>query len=71
MSIIYVLVGKQDRILSDYTSYSGNFNLTANEILKRSNPAKKYSKYAANNYIFYILKVDEVVYLGMCDSKYS
>lgn len=30
MSIIYVLVGKQDKILCDYTSYSGNFNLTAN-----------------------------------------
>lgn len=33
-------------------------------------PARKYVKYSANNYIFYVLYIDQI-YMVMCDDKYS
>ena len=54
MSIIYALVGKGELIFSEYTSFSGNFALTATQVLKACDH-RKYLKYPANNYIFYVL----------------
>ena len=33
-------------------------------------PSKKYVKFAANNYMFYVL-YDELTYLVMAETKYS
>lgn len=68
--MIYTVVSRGEVMLCDYTSYSGNFVLTAQEILKRCSPERKYLKYAANNYVFYLLNT-ELVYLVMCDHAYS
>lgn len=68
--MIYTVVGRGEVMLCDFTPYSGNFVLTAQEILKRSSPSRKYVKYAANNYVFYLLHA-ELIYLVMCDHTYS
>ena len=70
MSIIYTVIAREDVMLVDFTLFSGNFVLTAQQILKMCSPARKFVKYAANNYIFYILYLD-TIYLVMCDEKYS
>lgn len=57
-------------ILTEYTPFSGNFVLTAQQILKMCNPSKKHVKFAANNYMFYVL-YDEYIYLVMAEIKYS
>lgn len=57
-------------MLAEFTPFSGNFVLTAQQILKMCNPARKYVKYGANNYIFYVL-YSNFIYLVMCDDKYS
>lgn len=44
--------------------------LTAQQILKMCNPSKKHVKFAANNYMFYVL-YDEYIYLVMAEIKYS
>ncbi len=56
MSIIYVLVGKGQKIFSEYTSASGNFPLIASQVLKACDK-RKYVKYAASGYMFYVLNV--------------
>ncbi len=53
--------------MAEYTDHTGNFTLTANQVLKMCKPSQKYMKYAANNFIFYVLYVD-VVYMVMCNS---
>ena len=70
MSIIYTVIARQDTMLVEFTPFSGNFVLTAQQILNLCTPARKYVKYAANNYIFYVLYLD-YVYMVMCDDKYS
>ncbi len=57
-------------MLVDYTPYGGNFVFTAEQILKMCSPNRKYVKYAANHYIFYVLYID-FIYLVMCDTHYS
>lgn len=69
MSIIYALVGRGDKIFAEYTSFSGNFALTATQVLKACD-GRKYLKYAANNYIFYVLNA-ECTFLVMCEMAYS
>lgn len=68
--MIYTVIARQEVMLCDYTSFSGNFVLTTQEILKRSSSERKYVKYAANNYVFYLLNID-ITYLVMCDHTYS
>ena len=69
MSVIYSLIGLGEVIFVEYTDFSGNFALTANKILKACKDTK-YTKYPANNYIFYILNC-ECIFLVMCDRSYS
>ena len=69
MSIIYALVGREGKILAEYTSFSGNFALTASQVLKACD-TRKYLKYPANNYVFYVLNC-ECTFLLMCDLEYS
>jgi hypothetical protein len=57
-------------MLVEFTPFSGNFVMTAQQILKMCSPSRKYVKYAANNYIFYVL-FQECIYMVMCDEKYS
>lgn len=70
MSIIYTVIAKGDVLLVEHSPFSGNFVLTAQQILKMCSPSRKYVKYSANNYIFYVLYVD-YIYMVMCDDKYS
>lgn len=70
MSIIYTVIAREEVMLVEYTPFSGNFVLTAQQILKMCSPSRKYVKYAANNYIFYVLYC-QIIYLVMCDDKYS
>jgi len=70
MSLIYTVIARGELILSDFTPFSGNFILTAQQILKMCSPTRKYIKYSANNYIFYVFYLD-VIYMVMCDLKYS
>ena len=69
MSLIYCLIGVGENILVEHTDFSGNFALTANKILAVCKDVK-YTKYPANNYIFYILN-SECIFLVMCDREYS
>lgn len=55
MSLIYTVIARGDILLAEFTPYSGNFVLTAQQILKRCTPNRKYSKFSASNYIFYAL----------------
>lgn len=64
MSIIYALVGKRDVIFAEHTSFSGNFALTATQVLKACDN-RKYLKYPANNYIFYVINA-ECTFIVMC-----
>jgi hypothetical protein len=70
MSLIYTVVARENVMLVEYTPFSGNFVLTAQQILKMCSPTRKYIKYSANNYIFYVLYLD-LIYMVMCDVKYS
>ena len=70
MSLIYTVVARENLMLVEYTPFSGNFVLTAQQILKMCSPTRKYIKYSANNYIFYVLYLD-LIYMVMCDVKYS
>jgi len=70
MSLIYSLVAREDIILVEFTPFSGNFVLTAQQILKRCTANRKYNKFSAGNYIFYILYQD-LIFLVMSDLKYS
>ena len=70
MSIIYTVIARQDTMLVEFTPFSGNFVLTAQQILNLCTPTRKYVKYAANSYVFYVLYLD-YVYMVMCDDKYS
>ena len=70
MSIIYTVIARENVMLVEYTPFSGNFILTAQQILKQCSPLRKYVKYSANNYIFYVLYLD-YIYVVMCDDKYS
>lgn len=70
MSLIYTVVARENIMLVEYTPFSGNFVLTAQQILKMCSPTRKYIKYSANNYIFYVLYLD-LIYMVMCDIKYS
>jgi membrane protein required for beta-lactamase induction len=36
MSIIYALVGNGEIILSEYTSHTGNFQMIAHQLLKKT-----------------------------------
>ncbi len=69
MSIIYAVVGKTDKIFSEYTSSSGNFPVIASQVLKACDD-RKYVKYAASGYMFYILNV-ECTFMIMCERTYS
>lgn len=57
-------------MLAEFTPFSGNFVLTAQQILKRCVANRKYSKFSASNYIFYVL-YEDLIYLVMADLKYS
>lgn len=70
MSLIYTVVAREDTMLAEFTPFSGNFVLTAQQILKRCVPTRKYSKFSASNYIFYVL-YEDLIYLVMADLKYS
>ena len=70
MSLIYTVIARENVMLVEYTPFSGNFVLTAQQILKMCSPTRKYIKYSANNYIFYVLYLD-LIYMVMCDVKYS
>lgn len=70
MSLIYTVVARENIMLVEYTPFSGNFVMTAQQILKMCSPTRKYIKYSANNYIFYVLYLD-LIYMVMCDIKYS
>jgi len=70
MSIIYTVIARGDVLLVDFTPFSGNFLLTAQQIIKMCSPSRKYVKYSANNYIFYVLYIDQI-YMVMCDDRYS
>lgn len=56
MSIIYALVGKTDKIFTEYTNMTGNFPVIAGQVLKACDK-RKYVKYAASGYMFYVLNV--------------
>ena len=56
MSIIYTLVGKTDRIFTEYTNSTGNFPVIAGQVLKACDK-RIYVKYAASGYMFYVLNV--------------
>lgn len=56
MSIIYAVIGLKSTILCEFTTSTGNFPLIALEVLKACD-GRKYVKYAANNYMFYVLNV--------------
>lgn len=66
MSVIYSVIGREDRIIVEYTGFAGNFTTTVSQILKICKPEQKYMKYSASNYVFYVLYSD-VIYLLMCD----
>lgn len=70
MSLIYTAIGKGDIILSEYTSYSGNFAVTAFQILKTCGTSKKYMRFSVGNYVFYTVYAN-VIYLIMCEREYS
>jgi hypothetical protein len=70
MSLIYSVVARDDVLLAEFTPFSGNFVLTAQQILKRCSPSRKYGKFSASNYIFYVL-YEELIFLVMADAKYS
>ncbi len=55
MSLIYTVIARGDVLLAEFTPFSGNFVLTAQQILKKCTPNRKYSKFSASNYIFYAL----------------
>ena len=48
------MVGSGERIFAEHTTFSGNFALTASQVLKACDD-RKYLKYPANNYIFYVI----------------
>jgi hypothetical protein len=56
MSIIYALVGKDGAILAEHTNSTGNFPVIASQVLKACDN-RKYMKYAASGYMFYVLNV--------------
>lgn len=70
MSLIYTVVAREDVMLAEFTPFSGNFVLTAQQILKRCTPNRKYGKFSASNYIFYVL-YEDLIYMVMADAKYS
>lgn len=70
MSLIYTVVAREDVLLAEFTPFSGNFVLTAQQILKRCSPTRKYGKFSASSYIFYVL-YEDLIYLVMADAKYS
>ena len=71
MSIIYTVIAREAIILVDNTKCSGNFILTAREVLKHCNPSKKYSQFQVQGYYFYSIYIDGVIYMCMCEEKYS
>lgn len=70
MSLIYTVVAREEVLLTEFTPFSGNFVLTAQQILKRCSPSRKYGKFSASNYIFYVL-YEDLIYMVMADAKYS
>ena len=70
MSLIYTVIARENTMLVEYTPFSGNFVLTAQQILKLCTPSRRYVKYSAKGYIFYVLYID-YIYVVMCDDKYS
>jgi hypothetical protein len=70
MSLIYTVIAREEVMLAEFTPFSGNFVLTAQQILKRCTPNRKYAKFSASNYIFYVL-YEDLIYLVMADLKYS
>lgn len=65
MSVIYSLVAKDKLIVADYTSFQGNFQAVAEDVVKQADPLKKFSKFATTNYTFYVLASDNLIFLVM------
>jgi len=70
VTLIYTVIARGDVMLVEYTSFCGNFVMTAQQVLQKCTPDRKFVKYSANNYIFYVLYID-LIYMVMCDIKYS
>ena len=66
MSIIYTVIAREATILVDFTKCSGNFIVTAREVLKHCNPEKKYSQFMVQGYLFYAIYIDRIIYMCMC-----
>ena len=69
MPIYYALVAKNNKvILADYTSYEGNFQKYANQVMERMQPNTKKT-FELDEYFFHYVNEDGVSALCMTDKK--
>lgn len=76
LSMIYSFIAREQVVLTDYTSESGNFSQVALEVslffiqvLSKTNFSKTFGQYATANYCFYTFIKDRFVFLVMVKSS--
>ena len=70
MSIIYALVGYQERVLCEHSDQQGNFTQMSSSILKKVQPNSRATFDYEGQYYFHYINESGVTYMMMCEAGY-